>query len=88
MDNKIDFAGLFKQGRTAEEIMQTVLADAEVQTPKQKTADELFRAMVEQDTSPDESPLADLTLAYNKGEVSDEQYSALYQAYADLTQQA
>lgn len=81
MTEKIDFAGQFKQGRTADEIMQAVLAGATVTKGQPKTRDELFQSMVEQDVSPVSSPLGDLTLAYNLGEITDEQYAQLFQSY-------
>lgn len=76
--NKIEEMAL--EGATAEQIANYLRDDLEPTAPAKKKASDIFASMNEQDVSmsAERSPIRDLTLAYNKGVISDEQYAEIH----------
>lgn len=67
-------------GASAEQIANYLKEDlTPVGRTPQRTAEQMYASMAEQDMSIQRSPLKDLQLAYNKGQISDEMYAEIHQ---------
>lgn len=73
-------ADMFKEGQTAEQVAQAIKAEGSVEEPTTSTVEEIGQSMREQDISTSKSLASDLTLDYMQGNITDEQYSAVFKA--------
>lgn len=70
---------MIQSGATPEQIANYIKSDLTPVASKKRTSAQIYESMGEQDISLSDSPLRELQLAYNMGEISDEQYAEIHQ---------